>query len=155
MSVQARQSIADSHNIVFRSFQQRNDILVGVQTQLIDLLQYLVGHGALFVVTALKSDHSDDTSKCKSGPPYSGTHAHGWSVDCWPLALPQDGKYLDPADPQMQHFLRLVAGAPHLLQIGLGGSAVTPLNILAAGPTYFEDDGDDHVHIGTQLVGPT
>jgi len=158
MSLEARAAVANSPHIIYRSFEQRNDIARtnGVQTQLIAMLEYLVGHGAIIEVTALKSDHSDDTTDCHTGPPYCGTHAHGWSVDCWPLlvATPyeqrQESDYMDAGDPRFQHFLRLVAQGPYLHQIGLGGSAYADADILASGSTCFRDDGEDHVHIGTQ-----
>jgi hypothetical protein len=159
MSIEARQAIVNSHNIIFRTAQQRDDIvsLSVVQTQLVAFLQFMVQNGALFVVTAIKSDHSDDTSLCKTGPPYIGTHAHGWAIDCWPLTKPEDGAYMDASDMRFQHFLRLAEKAPYLHQIGLGGTAYTDANRIASGPTAFADgyvddagiwQSEDHIHFG-------
>jgi hypothetical protein len=156
MSQEARAAIANSRNIIYRTFQQRNDIMVGVQTQLIEFLQFMVLHGAVFEVTAIKTDHGDDTGLCSAGPPYCGTHAHGWSLDCWPLvkATPyearQESDYLAATDDRFGHFIRLAALAPHLKQIGLAGSAVIDPLIGYAGSFYFQDNGDDHIHFGTQ-----
>lgn len=151
MSSQVREQIAESPHIIFRSEQQRDDIvnLRGVQTQIIALLQHLVDKGAIIEVTALKSDHRDDTER-NPVPPHIGTHASGWAIDCWPLARVEQGAYLDAEDEQFQHFLELVSGAPWLHQIGLAGTAWNPLNVAAAGETVFQDEGDDHVHIGTR-----
>ncbi|HEY6288098.1 MAG TPA: hypothetical protein VIW48_01510 [Nitrospiraceae bacterium] len=57
---------------------------------------------------------------------------------------------MDAEDPQFQHFLRLAAAGPHLYQIGLSGSAYTALNVVAVGPAWFQDDGGDHIHLGTR-----
>lgn len=156
MSVEARQAIVNSHNIIFRTPQQRDDIvsLNGVQTQLIAFLEYLVQNGALFEVTAIKSDHSADGT-LGTPPAYVGTHEHGWAIDLWPLIKPEEGAYMDVNDEEFQHFLRLVGRAPYFFQVGLGGAAWTVRNRIAAGPTVFSDGytddagiwhSEDHVH---------
>lgn len=150
MSVEIRQEIAASPHIIFRTEQQRDDIVNvhGVQTQLIAFLQHLINKGAILEVTAVKSDHRDD-SFLNPNPPHSGTHAGGWAIDCWPLSRVEQGAYLNAMDEQFQHFLELASEAPWLFQIGLAGSAWHPLNVAAAGDTVFQDQGDDHVHLST------
>lgn len=151
MSTQTRAQVATSKSLIFRSNTQMNDILsvTGVQTQLVAFLEYMLKNGAIMEVTAVKSDHSDDSSL---GQPeaYCGTHAHGWAIDCWPLSEAKEGAYLDPEAEEFQHFLRLATRAPFFMQIGLAGTANTELNMLAAGPSGFVDDGADHCHLGTQ-----
>lgn len=158
MSIAARQAIVNSHNIIFRSPEQRDDIvnLHGVQTQLISFLTYMVRKSAIFEVTALKSDHHDD-SDLNPVPPHCGTHGSGWAIDCWPLYKPEEGAYIDATAPEFQHFLRLAAQGPFFYQTGLGGSSYTALNEIAAGVTAFWDGytdesgnriSEDHVHFG-------
>lgn len=153
MSIEARQAIVNSHNIIFRTPQQRDDIvnLHGVQTQLIAFLEYLVQNGAMFEVTAIKSDHSADGT-LGTPPAYVGTHEHGWAIDLWPLYKPEEGAYIDAVAPAFQHFLRIAAKAPFLYQIGLGGSAYNPINVLASGASVFQDSLEDHVHLGCKTT---
>lgn len=142
MSLLVRDSL--SKQLVFQDESQKSDILnpLLTQTGLIAMLQYLVDKGHHLEITAVKSDHHDDSAL--------GLHCHfnGYCVDLWPLGSATPGDYLDATNPYFQTFLKDVAASPVLYQIGLAGSAVTSGNIAAAGPTYFQDDGGDHVHIG-------
>jgi hypothetical protein len=131
--------------LVFQDISQKTDLQnpAITQTGLIEMLMYLVQKGHHMEITAVKSDHHNDSAL--------GLYCHfnGYCVDLWPLASVTPGDYLDATNPYFQTFLKDVASSPVLYQIGLAGSAVTRANILAAGITYFQDDGGDHVHIGT------
>lgn len=147
MSQQARQQLVNSKNTFFQNDSQRSDLLDEsiTQTDLIALLIDLCetkGYPVEF--TAIKSDHHDDRNL--------GEHCHynGWCADCWPLATAKAGDYLDAGDERFAMFLRDVAAAQYLYQIGLAGSAYTSANVAAAGSSVFQDDGGDHVHIGAQ-----
>jgi hypothetical protein len=147
MSIEARQALVNGGHLFFQDATQSSDLLDPnvTQTDLIALLQYLVEKGYHIEITAVKSDHSDDSGL--------GEHSHfnGWCVDCWPLASATAGDYMDAITDAFQAFLRDVAAAPHLYQIGLAGEAAAFTdNFTAAGPTAFHDDGADHVHIGAQ-----
>lgn len=150
MSTEARQSLASSSHIIFRTPAQRDDIasLDGVQTELVAFLVALIDAGWMIEVTALMSDHHNDLDLNPIAP-HCGTHAAGWAIDCWPLSRVEEGAYLDAGDSRFQDFLRSATQAPFLMQIGLAGSAWTLENIAAAGKFVFADDGDDHVHFGT------
>jgi hypothetical protein len=149
LSVAAREALAQSPSIVYRTPQQRDDIvnLAGVKTQLVAFMRYLVDSGFFLEVTALKSDHHDDL-ELNPTPPHCGTHAGGWAIDCWPLTQSEEGAYLDAEDARFQFFLEVAKSGPWLYQIGLAGAADTQVNFLAAGEFYFADDGADHIHFG-------
>ena len=151
MSIQLRTEVATSPSMIYRSNMQQQDIMnpQATQTQLIAMLFYLLQHGATLEVTSVRADHDDDLF-LNPTPPHCGTHAGGWAIDCWPLSEPKEGAYLDPAEEQFAHFLRLLAGAPFLRQIGLGGSSFTAMDMISAGITAFENSPQDHVHIGVQ-----
>jgi hypothetical protein len=132
--------------LVFQKASQRSDLLDDdlTQTYLIGLLDYLAQKGWNMEITAVRTDHSDDSHlgfHC---------HAHGFCADLWPLASDTPGDYLDASDPRFQQFLTDAAGAPFLYQIGLAGTADTLANRKAAGPTVFSDGGADHLHLGSQ-----
>jgi hypothetical protein len=150
MSLATRQWLVDHPHTVFLRDSQRDDLLdpTVTQTELIAVLEHLVRNNWNLLFTAIVSDHHDDTAACKTGPPYCGTHAHGWSVDIWPLKFPHATAFLAANDPHFQKFLSQCAELPYLLQIGLGGGADSPINQAAAGPTWFADSNADHVHIG-------
>jgi hypothetical protein len=149
MSLQTRAAIATSPHILYRTPQQRDDIVSvrGVRTQLVAFLQYLVQNRLCIEVTALMSVHHNDLS-LNPFAPHCGTHAGGWAVDCWPLTRPEFGAYLDAQDKRFSYFLEVARAAPWLYQIGLAGSAYTPENIAAAGSLVFADEGADHIHFG-------
>jgi hypothetical protein len=151
MSRQARVAVVNHPNAIFRTNDQRNDFsnVNGVRTELVALVRYMLTAGLIFEVTAVMTDHGADGALSPT-PPHCGTHQYGWALDCWPLAKPQHGAYLDPSDPAFQHFLATVQKAPYLKQIGLAGTSYTPLNVIAAGASTFHDEGPDHVHIGSQ-----
>lgn len=109
-------------------------------TYLIALLTYLVfERGWIIEVLYVKDGHHDD-----------GPHGHfgGFAVDVWPLDSLHEGDWTDETEPRFQRFLEDCASAPSLHQIGLGGGADIAVNVIAAGPTYFPDSNQDHVHLG-------
>jgi hypothetical protein len=144
MSQQARNALVSE--LVFQDATQSSDLenVDLTQTQLIALLLDLTNKGWNIEITAVRTDHSDDRSL--------GLHCHanGYCADLWPLASSAPQDYLDAGDPRFQQFLSDAAASPWLYQIGLAGSAYTPANVTAAGPTVFQDDGADHVHLGAQ-----
>ena len=149
MSIEARQAIVQSSRTFFQVDSQRSDLLDPniTQTQLIAFLTHILAQGWAIEFTAICSDHHDDS--CLTSPPYCGTHAKGWAVDCWPLNTPKAGDYMDAGDPHFQKFLSQAMNAPFYMQTGLGGSANTGANQVAAGGAWFPDSDADHVHFGT------
>lgn len=147
MSLVARQDLVASQHLVFQSPTQKSDLLNPelTQTYLIAMLIFLTNAKGWFIeITSVRSDHGVD------GAGIGYHNPGGWAVDCWPLTSKSPGDYVDAGSLVMQTFLEDVASGPFLLQIGLGGSAWDPENAQAAGPTVFEDDGEDHIHIGCQ-----
>ena len=142
MSEQTREALVS--RLVFQRDSQRTDLLdINLtNTDLIALLKDLTDAGWRIEITAVRTDHSDD-----SGLGFH-CHAHGFCADLWPLASGNAGDYLDAADERFQHFLRACAASPFLFQIGLAGEAWTTANAAAAGPTVFQDDGASHIHLG-------
>jgi hypothetical protein len=144
MSIQARQALVSK--LVFQNSSQQSDLLDPnmTQTTLIALLLDLVNKGHHIEITAVRSDHPDDSAL--------GLHCHanGYCADLWPLgsATPQD--YLNATNPYFQQFLQDAAASSWLYQIGLAGSAWTSANQTAAGQTVFQDQGADHVHLGAE-----
>ena len=151
MSIATRQWIVSHPNTKFQNDSQKNDLLnsSATKTELIAFLQYMIQKKWIIEFTAICSDHHDDTPLCTAGPPYCGTHAKGWAVDCWPLNSPKAGDYIDAGDPRFQAFLSTAMHAPFYMQTGLGGSANSPINQIAAGADWFPDSEADHVHFGT------
>lgn len=149
MSIAAREALAD--RVIFDNPCQREDILspTRTQTQLIALLLKLVNKGHFIQLTAVRCDHSDDSALGEH------SHANGWCADFWFLKAFVRDDWMDADDPRFAQGLldlRESGGQddPMLHQIGLAGSAWTPANAAAAGPTAFHDDGADHVHVGAQ-----
>jgi hypothetical protein len=140
--MQARADLVS--RLVFQDASQKSDLLNPnlTQTQLIALLLGLAQAGWHMEITAVRSDHHDDSAL--------GLHCHanGYCADLWPLASFAPGDYLDAGSQEFREFLEAAARSSWLYQIGLGGSADTQENATAAGPTYFADDGADHVHLG-------
>jgi hypothetical protein len=144
MSIEARQSLVDGGKIIFQAVSQRNDLLNPeiTQTGLIALLSDLVAKGHIIELTAVKSDHHNDSDL--------GEHCHfnGYCADGWPLASSTPRDYLDANDLRFKQFLLDVAASSYLYQVGLAGSAWTMVNQAASGSHMFHDDGADHVHLG-------
>jgi hypothetical protein len=143
MSMQARDKLVTE--LVFQSGTERGDLLDPnrTQTELVALLLDLAEHHGWHIeVTAVRTDHHDDSAL--------GLHCHanGYAADCWPLASATPGNYLDAGDARFQQFLKDAAASPWIFQIGLAGSAYTSANMAAAGASAFQDDGADHVHLG-------
>ncbi len=133
MSQQARQELVNL--LVFQRGTEKGDLLDPnrTQTQLIALLLDLAKtHGWHIEITAVRTDHHDDSSL--------GLHCHanGYAADCWPLksAAPQD--YLDAGDPRFQEILTRCGGLVvalsdrtrryrvHVGQYGRGGKRRVP-----------------------------
>lgn len=150
MSQEARDKLVAA--LIFQDASQKLDLESPTltQTYLIALLTYLVfDRGWPIEITAVRTDHHDD-SGLASAPQYVGTHAHGWSADCWPLNSLHAGDYVDARNARFQRFLDDVRVAPYLHQVGLAGTAWSQENVDCAGPTAFHDDGADHIHLGAQ-----
>jgi len=148
MSQEVRDMIADSANFFWGAESQQNDIRNDdiTETYLISILQTLHDKGWYIGITSVCSDHSDDSDL--------GEHCHsnGYCVDLWPLNTPNAGDWMDANAPAFADFLMDIANADYLHQIGLAGTAVTPVNLAAAGPTAFVDEGADHIHVGATEV---
>jgi hypothetical protein len=144
MSLEARQALVDSPQTFFQADSQRSDLLNPnlTQTVLIALLGELVAKGWNLEFTAIKSDHHDDSAL--------GEHCHfnGYCADLWPLASQTAGDYLAATDSRFAQFLRDVADAAYLYEVGLADTAWTIPNSSAAGDKVFHDSGADHVHLG-------
>jgi hypothetical protein len=144
MSQQARQYLVSK--LFFQDDTQQSDLLDEnlTQTDLIALLIELVNKGHHLELTAVRSDHADDSAL--------GLHCHanGYCADMWPLTGPTAGAWLDAGDPYFQEFLQDAAASQWLFHIGLAGSAWTSDNVASAGSTVFQDDGADHVHLAAQ-----
>ena len=142
-----RQALVDSGHLFFQDDTQSSDLLDPAITQnsLIELLSEVIGFGYHLEITAVKTDHHDDSGL--------GLHSHfnGYCADLWPLTGPTAGAYIDAGTLTFQGFLTNVASCPNLYQIGLvGDGADSPVNFKAAGPTAFQDDGGPHVHLGSK-----
>lgn len=121
----------------------RTDLLDGSITclPLIQHLTFILDGGFNLELTMVKTGHHND-----------GPHGHfgGYAADGWFLKDRTNGDWVDAGAPAFQVGLRRAAKSPHLRQTGLAGTAYTPANMAAAGPTVFKDSGDDHVHFGAQ-----
>lgn len=147
-SIETRQLLVAK--LFFQTESQKKDLLNPsiTQTELIARLMHLINEGYYFEITRVQSDHHDD---CEG----HGCHHAGWAVDCWPLITAKAGDYLDASTGAFRAFLAACAKVPYLMQIGLGGSAWSTANVEATGlslndASVFEDDGQDHVHLGVR-----
>lgn len=142
-----RQTLVNSGHLIFRSDQQKTDLLnpgitcYGLVLYLTDLC---INKGYYIEVTAIKSDHSNDSSL--------GVHCHffGWCIDCWPLNSATEGNYMLPDSPEMLKFLHDAGVDVNRWQIGEAGTAWTHAEAIAAGSSVFHDDGADHIHLGAR-----
>lgn len=146
MSIQVRQSLVAHPHTIFQSDGQRQDLLNPAKTQtgLIALLLELVQKGHIILFTAIRSDHHDDSALGEH------CHANGFCADVWPLNSVNATDYIDAGDDRFAAFLSDAKRSLWLYQIGLAGTADTHANRLAAGPTVFDDDGADHIHLGAE-----
>ncbi|MFY9883526.1 MAG: hypothetical protein WAL67_16770 [Candidatus Cybelea sp.] len=144
MSTQAREQLVSK--LVFQDGSQKSDLLNPslTQTTLIALLLDLADKGHHIEITAVRSDHDNDSAL--------GLHCHhnGYCADLWPLGSATPGDYLDANNPYFQQFLKDAAASVWLHQIGLAGTAWNDANVAAGGSTVFHDDGADHVHLGAE-----
>ena len=110
---------------------------------LVDVLASISG-GAYFIgVTAVKTDHHDDSALGEY------THFNGYCIDCWPFDMTTND-YVPVDSDDMKNFLEAAAKSKWLFQIGLAGAAYNPQCLVWAGSTAFHDDGADHIHFGAQ-----
>ncbi len=116
-----------------------------IQTELIALIDWIQKQGLRLCVTSLRLDHGSDAFLGQP-PDLIGTHWKGWAIDFWFLNSDRWDDYMDPNSHEFRAGLQIVARAPFELEVGLGGSANTPANELAAGPTWFCDNKSDHLH---------
>ena len=151
MGLTERAALCD--RLVFQRDSQRADLMettpgLGAQTTLISCCLYLVAKGHKIEVTAVKSDHSNDSNL--------GYHCHynGFCMDCWPLNSMTPGDYVDPGTHAFRQFLVDLTTAPFILQVGLAGTAFTQVNMERLGAYGFPDSGADHIHIGTSYSNP-
>jgi hypothetical protein len=144
MSEKAREALVNSGRLIFTDGTQKTDLLdpTKTQTELIAFLVHLTQYG-WFQVTAVRTDHSDDSALGVD------CHANGYCIDGWPLETESPGDFLDPDSDLFTGFLKKALGSPFLLNIGLGGSAYTEKNMVTLAGYGFQDDGQDHVHLGT------
>ena len=142
MSIQARQELCS--RLVFQDDSQQADLMDPsvTETSLIALMLD-VTNGCAWECTAVKSDHRDDRDL--------GPHCHynGFGFDGWPLKSKNAGDYMDPSTPEFEVALGRARQSKWLNEIGLAGSAVSYVDIIAAGPDYFQDSGADHIHLGS------
>ncbi len=144
MSAVARAALVAHPSLLLRTAVQKSDLLDVdlTQTELIAYLLYMVDHGHVLEVTAVRTDHDNDACLGRH------SHANGFAIDCWFNASKTLGDYLDQGDPRFIAALEDAAKCPWNYQVGLGGAADAPADWAAAGPTVFEDNGEDHVHLG-------
>lgn len=143
MSLEARHHLCE--RLFFQNDSQRADLIDPKRTEtgLIALLLAVLAAGFEVEITAVRSDHHDDSALGLH------SHANGYAVDCWPLRTRSAGDYMDAESRDFQDFLEAVVASSWCYQVGLAGSAKTDANRHAAKPKCFEDDGEDHVHIGS------
>ncbi len=151
MSIGARIALVrPGGGLVFQAASQRTDLInpLMTQTQMIAGLQWLVAKGHILAVTAVRSDHHDDSYLSPDGV---GTHARGYAIDCWPLQSKKMGDWVPVAGPEIETFLRDARLMPYIMQIGLTADCYSSANIAAAGPSVYLDDGGPHAHLGFRL----
>jgi len=143
MSAQARAALVSK--LIFQDETQKSDLLdeSKTQTSLIAYLLGLVDKGYHIEITAVRTDHDDDSAL--------GLHCHanGYAVDCWPLNSATPGDYMTQDTHPFRQFLVDAASSPWNFQIGLGGCADNSGDAIAAGSTEFPDNGADHIHLGS------
>jgi hypothetical protein len=150
MSIQTRQIVANHPHLFYQRDSQKTDLtdVNKTQSETIGFLQHLLVQGWYIVLTAVNSDHHPDGDLSIT---HIGTHEFGWAIDCWPLNSKDANDYMAPSDVHFQKFLSQAQNSPFHYQTGLGGSADTLVNRLAAGPTYFPDSSEDHIHFGCKI----
>lgn len=143
-----RIKLAASANTKFQRMVERDDLINELRTQdkLIQCLWQITRTWPV-MFTAVVSDHSDDRAE---GP---HCHRNGYCADLWPIYITNGTwEYVDAGTHNFRLFLQCVKNAPNIYEIGLGGSAYTQQNMLAASGgrcnDIFEDSNQDHVHIG-------
>jgi hypothetical protein len=141
VSIAAREALCN--RLVFQRDSQRSDLMDPnlTQTGLIALLLDVTA-GTTWEVTAVRSDHHDDSALGEH------THANGYCLDGWPLNSKTPGDYMNANTLVFDKALRAASGSAWLYQIGLAGSAWSDEAVQNAGPTAFHDDGADHIHLG-------
>jgi hypothetical protein len=150
-SVEIREWVAA--RLFYQNSTQKSDILDPnkTQTQLISMFEELIKKGYWITITALRSDHHDD-SGLGTPPLYCGTHARGWAADLWVNNTAKSGDWVDQSTHLFRQFLIDVAKCKFYFQTGLTPDCYTQANIVAAGPGVYLDDGGSHIHISTKVL---
>lgn len=113
-----------------------------IDTDLVAAVTMMLRKGMLFVVTALRDDHSFDGCL---GP--DNHNPAGRAMDFWFLKSSSPTDYMDAADEQFVTWVGQLVSLPFVTGVGLGGSADNGPNREAAGSLAFSDNGSDHIHI--------
>jgi hypothetical protein len=113
-----------------------------INTDLIAALVMMLHKKMLFVVTALRDDHSIDDCL---GPDNHNTA--GRAVDFWFLKSSDPTDYLDATSEQFVTWVGMLGRLPNVTGVGLGGSADNGPCREAAGSLAFSDNNSDHIHI--------
>lgn len=159
--MEERKRVANHPSLFFQDAVQKSDLLdvTKTNTYTIAALAYLLDRGNILELTAVHSDHHDDSALNPDDPRHTGTHrggvepdgtpTGGFAFDFWFLKSWLKNDYCAATDHQFRLGLTHCSQAPFLHQVGLAGTAVNDENLAAAGATVFVDTGADHVHLGT------
>lgn len=113
-----------------------------LNTDLIAAIAAMVHQQMLFVVTALRDDHSIDGCL---GP--DNHNPAGKAMDFWFLNSSSPTDYMDARSEQFVTWVGRLASLPYVTGVGLGGSSDSVLCREAAGGLAFSDNSSDHLHI--------
>jgi hypothetical protein len=137
--------------LFYQDSTQKTDILnpEKTQTQLISMLEALIKKNYWITITALTTDHHDD-SGLGEPPLYCGTHAKGWAADLWINNTAKSGDWVDQSTHLFRQFLVDVSNCEFHFQTGLTSDCYNAANIEAAGSGCYLDDGGSHIHISAK-----
>lgn len=113
-----------------------------IDTMLINAMSVMLSWQMLFVVTALRDDHSIDGCL---GP--DNHNPAGKAMDFWFLKSSDPSDYLDATSEQFVRWVGKLGWLPDITGVGLGGSADNGPCREAVGSLAFSDNGSDHIHI--------
>lgn len=147
MSIALRKWVANHPHLFFQNPSQKADLLDEKKTQsvTIALLQDLLNKQHYIELTAVKTDHHDDSGL--------GLHCHfnGYCFDGWFLNTPKAGDYAAVDSAVMIAGLHDAGADDHKYQIGETPDAYTHAEIVAAGTVgVFKDGGGSHIHFGAK-----
>jgi hypothetical protein len=148
MSLEVRQRLQES--LIFQNPEAQryqltemiNGASYAIDTNLILALDLMIRKSMLFVITALRDDHSIDGCL---GP--DNHNPGGRAVDFWFLKSSSPVDYLEPDSEQFVTWVGMLRSLPNITGVGLGGSADIGPNREAAGSFGFSDNDSDHLHI--------